>query len=224
MLEDACESPRLLAAGQPKPTPSVPDAARLLAAGREACHVLTEAGIPHMVGGGLAIWAYGRRRATKDIDLFIPPKLPYVALDALGKRGFFTRDSDAGWLYKAFKQEVMIDIIVWTTGNIRVDDESFRRVRQVRIDGHPFTIMGPEDMLFRKILSHREERRDWYDGLSMLEAPPDPFDWQYFMSRVGPSHVRRVLSFLLYAQSELGQEVVPAVVIEDLVTAVSLGV
>lgn len=204
-------------------TPPLPDVKRLLSAGHEACQVLTEAGVPHMVGGGLAIWAYGRRRATKDIDLFIPPKIPYVALDALGKRGFFTRDSDAGWLYKAYKQDILIDIIVWTTGNIRVDEETFRRIRQVQIDGYPFTIMGPEDMLFRKILSHREERRDWYDGLSMLAQTAEPFDWQYFMHRVGPLHARRVLSFLLYAQSELGTDAVPRPVIDDLLTAVSLG-
>ncbi|HEY9857049.1 MAG TPA: nucleotidyltransferase [Stenomitos sp.] len=201
----------------------MPDVKRLLSAGHEACQVLTEAGVPHMVGGGLAIWAYGRRRATKDIDLFIPAKIPYMALDALGKRGFFTRDSDAGWLYKAFKQEILIDLIVWTTGNIRLDDETFARVRRVEIDGYPFGIMGPEDMLFRKILSHREERRDWYDGLSMLGNLSGEFDWDYFMRRVGPPHARRVLSFLLYAQSELSMEVVPESVIGDLLTAVSLG-
>lgn len=223
MLEDACKSRRLLASGQPMATPPLPDAKRLLSAGHEACEVLKEAGVPYMVGGGVAIWAYGRRRATKDIDLFIPPKMPYVALDALGKRGFFTRDSDAGWLYKAYKQEILIDIIVWTTGNIRVDDETFGRLRQVAIDGYPFAIMGPEDLLFRKILSHREERRDWYDGLSMLEQTTEALDWDYFMRRVTPPHARRALSFLLYAQSELGVDVVPSCVIADLFAAVSLG-
>ena len=223
MLEDACNSRRLLASGQPVATPLLPDVKRLLSAGHEACQVLKEAGVPYMVGGGVAVWAYGRRRATKDIDLFIPPKIPYVALDALGKRGFFTRDSDAGWLYKAYKQEILIDLIVWTTGNIRVDDETFARLREVEIDGYPFAIMGPEDVLFRKILSHREERRDWYDGLSMLGNGLEALDWDYFMRRIAPPHARRTLSFLLYAQSELGMDVVPSDVVTDLLTAVSLG-
>jgi len=193
-----------------------PDGHRLLAAAEEACRILTEAQIPHLVGGGIAVWSYGRRRWTKDVDLFIPPKIPFQAMDALGRHGFHTRDTDAYWLYKAIKGDVLIDLIVWTTGNIRVDEETFRRSRVAEIDGFHLPVMGPEDVLFRKILSHREDRRDWYDGLSMLAPPPAGFAWDYFMTRVTPVHAPRVLSFLLYAQADLGPEVVPEGVLERL--------
>lgn len=210
------DEPRLLGSGRsPEPGPA-PDDSHLLAVGHEACAILSEAGVPHMVGGGIAVWAYGRRRYTKDMDLFLPPKLPYMAMDALGRRGFHTRDTDASWLYKAIKDGVLIDLIVWTTGNVRVDAETFERTRAVQIDGHPFTVMGPEDVLFRKILSHKEERRDWYDGISMMSHPIAGFDWEYFLRLVGSTHARRTLSFLFYAQSEIGPEVVPMPIIEEL--------
>ena len=123
MFDEACEPPRLLPRGDALAPVPLPDDRLLLAAGHEASAILGQANVPHMVGGGIAVWAYGRRRYTKDIDLFIPAKLPFVSLDALGKRGFHTRDTDASWLYKAFKYGVLIDLIVWTTGNIRLDEE-----------------------------------------------------------------------------------------------------
>ncbi|HEY9899396.1 MAG TPA: nucleotidyltransferase [Pantanalinema sp.] len=223
MFDAMPEARRLLASGPPAATPQVPDDHRLLSAGHEACEILTRAGVPYMVGGGVAVWAYGRRRCTKDIDLFLPPKIPFVAMDALGKHGFHTRDTDASWLYKAFKYGVLIDLIVWTTGNVRLDAETFARTRVHEIDGRLFTLMGPEDVLFRKILSHREERRDWYDGLSMLSGPPIPFDWAYFLGRIRPEHARRTLSFALYAQADLGVEAVPGWVVASLLKDVPLG-
>lgn len=216
MSEHGCVFPPLLPSGRPLEPATPPNGHRLLAAAQEACHILQEAGVPHLVGGGLAVWGYGRRRATKDVDLFIPPKIPFQAMDALGKHGFHTRDTDAYWLYKAIKHEVLIDLIVWTTGNIRVDAATFARARELEVDGYRLPIMGPEDVLFRKILSHREERRDWYDALSMLERPIPGFSWDYFLTRVTPPLSRRVLSFLLYAQADYGDEAVPGGLVESL--------
>jgi predicted nucleotidyltransferase len=213
----------LLNRGQPVDPAAPRDDAQLLAIGHEACRVLTEAGIPSLVGGGVAVWAYGRRRFTKDMDLFIPSRIPHLALDALGRHGFHTRDTDAFWLYKAIKQGVLVDLIVWTTGNIRVNDETFERARCARIDGFPFTLMSPEDVLFRKILSHREERRDWYDALSMLAAPHATFDWEYLLRLVGERYARRTLSFFFYAQSELHPDVAPPHVISELLARLDLG-
>jgi predicted nucleotidyltransferase len=223
MNDSLRENTRLLASGQPIDPAARRDDAHLLAIGHEACRILTHAGIPNMVGGGVAVWAYGRRRYTKDIDLFIPPRIPLVALDALGQYGFHTRETDASWLYKAIKQDVLVDIIVWTTGNIRVNDETFERARSAQIDGRTFTLMGPEDVLFRKILSHKEERRDWYDGLSMLARPLAAFDWDYFLRLVGVTYARRTLSFLFYAQTEIRPEVVPAQVLVELLGRLQAG-
>ncbi|MNT75940.1 hypothetical protein D3C72_2148860 [compost metagenome] len=76
--------------------------------------------------------------------------------------------------------------------------------------------MGPEDVLFRKILSHREERRDWYDALSMMTRPQAGFDWEYFLTLVGEQYARRTLSFLFYAQTEIREDIAPPQVVAEL--------
>lgn len=208
----AQEAPVLLLKDVPQiEIPACSGTAQILATGQEACAVLEAAGFPYMIGGGVALWAYGRKRCTKDFDIFLPVQLPHRALNELARRGFHTRDTDAGWLYKAFKHDVLIDLIVWTTGNIRLDAETFERTRLFAVNGHEFRVMGPEDLLFRKILSFREETpKDWYDALSMVGETQCGFDWDYFMRRVEGRHVYRVLSFFLFAQGELGaQSVVP---------------
>lgn len=193
------------------------DIKKLLSIGYEACQILDQADVPHMVGGGIAVWAYGRRRPTKDIDIFIPSSMPHRAMDALAKEGYHTRETDAGWLYKAFKEDIMVDLIVWTTGKIKVDEETIAHRRFYTIEGHQFHMMGPEDVLYRKIFSHNEERRDWYDGLSMLRHPVPDFDWDYFLKRSANQSLNRTASFILYALDEMGSEVVPKTVVDSLI-------
>lgn len=179
-----------------------------------ACKILEEAGIPHVMGGGVAVRAYGRTRPLKDADIFMRKEQAFRAMDALtAMGGFHTRDTDATWLYKALKGSVLVDIIVRTTGNIHCTEQTFVRARRCELLGHPMLMMGPEDLLFRKIHSHREGRPDQFDALSMLREPIPAFDWAYFLDMVMTNDVRRVLGFLLWAQSELANDVIPHAVI-----------
>ena len=189
----------------------------LLAIGREAAQILEEAAVPHLVGGGVALWAYGRRRNTKDIDLFLARGRQIDALDALARRRFHTRETDASWLYKAQKDDVTIDLIMYTTGDIAVDDRTFERSRRVEIDGLPFTVMGPEDVLLRKICSTSEIRcHDWYDALSIVARRDPRFDWAYLEDRTLENNLLRVLGFAFIARGDLGADAVPTSFVEAL--------
>lgn len=197
--------------------PPCPGSERILQIGDEARRILEAAGIPALVGGGIALWAYGRRRCTKDMDLFIPWSSPEDALNVLARHGFHTRDTDAGWLYKATKQDVLIDLIVYTTGNIRLDEATFQHSRTFVLDHFVLPVLGPEDLLFRKILSFREDTpKDWFDALSIVCPTLVEFDWEYFLERVGSAHAGRALSFLIFAQSECGKACAPSQAFETL--------
>lgn len=183
----------------------------------EACRILEEAGIPYVMGGGVAIRAYGRTRPLKDADIFLQREVVFKAMDELTKAGgFHTRDTDATWLYKAIKDDILVDIIVRTTGNIHMTNLTLEHARRVELYGYTMNMMGPEDLLFRKIHSHREGRPDLFDALSMLESPIADFDWGYFLDMVYTNNVRKVLGFLLTAQADLGERTIPRRVICEL--------
>lgn len=163
--------------------------------------------VPYVIGGGIAVWAYGRRRWTKDIDVFLKPEDAGPAIDALSDAGFRTELTDPTWLYKAFKGDQMIDIIFKSRGEIYIDDEALRRgvIREIDGIGLSFRFMAPEDLLIRKIFAMIEERPDWYDSISVIEGLAGDLDWHYFtdLAQMDPG---RVLSFLLYARSVYPQE------------------
>lgn len=183
----------------------------------EACRILEEEGIPYVMGGGVAIRAYGRVRPLKDADIFLEKKYVFPAMDALTRRGsFHTREMDATWLYKAIKDDILVDIIVKTTGNVAMTELTYEHARNVEVYGYNFRMMGPEDLLFRKILSHREGRPDQFDALSMFESPIADFDWRYFVTMAEANDYRKILGFLLWIQSELDRDVVPKWVVCDL--------
>lgn len=189
---------------------------RKFAVFHEAACALDAAKVPYLVGGGLAVRAYGRTRESKDMDLFLPVQHVFTALDTLSDSGFHTRETDASWLYKALKEGVLVDIIVRTSGDVRLGPETFRHGRRVMIEGYPFPVMGPEDTLVRKIFSEQEGRPDWYDALSMLAAPIQGFDWDYFLKLALTYGPKRCLSLLLFAQSVHGDKVAPEAVVRRL--------
>lgn len=172
---------------------------------KEGTDALERSGVPYVVGGGIAVWAYGRRRWTKDIDLFVKPVDAAAALDSLTAAGFRTEMTDPIWLYKAFKRDVMVDIIFRSKGDIFLDDEALRRAQLRPIDDRAFLFMAPEDLTIRKIFAMIEERRDWYDAISVIDGLDGKLDWHYLIERA-QKDPGRVLSFLLYTESEYPRE------------------
>lgn len=142
-----------------------------------ALAALRAAGVPHLVGGGLAVQHYGRRRATKDLDVFIRPPDAERALRALAAAGFTVMDTDQAWLKKAVRPEVLIDLILVSMGSIQLTDQEIARGLQVELEGVPMRIFKAEDMLLRKIYVIRDEGPDWMDAFSILESKAGQIDW-----------------------------------------------
>ncbi|HEY3380011.1 MAG TPA: nucleotidyltransferase [Armatimonadota bacterium] len=169
---------------------------------REACDVIDALGLPYVIGGGTAVVLWGRNRRTKDFDIFLNRQEIRPALDALAHAGFQTADTEKRWLYKAWCGDTLIDFIVESRGGIRIDADTMSHARVVKQYGYDFRMMGPEDTLFRKALTLTEGRPDWYDGLSIIDRQRGQLDWAYFLY-LAQRNRRRVLSFLLFVQTEL---------------------
>lgn len=179
---------------------------------KEAVKAVEEAGYRFLVLGGLASSLVGRPRWTHDIDFLVRPDDAVGVLRVLRDAGFQTEETDPVWIYKAFKQDVMVDVIFMVTGGIYLDQEMEQRSVLRDYDGIPVRIPSPEDQVVIKAIVHREETsRHWFDALAILGRAE--LEWEYLLHRARLG-ARRVLALLIYAQSS--DILIPAWVIRRL--------
>lgn len=166
---------------------------------REAVETIDRAGYPFLVLGGLASSLVGRPRWTHDIDFLVRPDDARDVLEALRGAGFTTEETDPVWIYKAFKDDVMVDVIFMVMGGIYLDDEMQSRSVERDYQDLRLRLPSPEDQIVIKAIVHREETsRHWFDALAILGRAQ--LDWSY-LTRRGRVGARRLLALLIYAQS-----------------------
>ena len=173
----------------------------------ETVAALDRAQVRYVFMGGIGAATHGRPRWTHDIDVFVRPEEAERALRVLAHVGFRTEKTFPDWLYKAFKHDVMVDVIFQSVGGILLDEEMLERAQVEDFRGHRLRIMAPEDLLVIKAIVHDEHTpRHWHDALALVSRCE--LDWDYLVRRARRHGARRVLSLLLYAQSN--DLVVPA--------------
>jgi predicted nucleotidyltransferase len=176
--------------------------------------VAERSGVPYAVMGGIASSALGRDRWTHDVDVFVRRQDAGRLLRRYAEAGFEVEQRDEAWLYKAWRDQVMVDLIFevnsHSTDPIDFDEEMRARVREVTFEGVRIPALSPEDLVVIKAVVHKEHRaRHWFDALGLIGA--GGLDWEYLLRRARQRSPRRVLSLLLYAQSD-GLEVPDRVV------------
>jgi predicted nucleotidyltransferase len=183
----------------------------------EAVAALQAADVPFLLMGGVSTSAFARPRITDDIDVFVRPDQARPTLRALEAVGFETEEHDEGWLFKAFKYGVLVDVIFRSSGDVYVDDEMLARADVQEYWGVKAPFIAPEDLLVIKAVAATEHgSHHWYDALAVISRCS--LDWDYLLRRARSAGPRRVLSLLLYAESN--DSAVPAEVIETLFEAV----
>ena len=183
----------------------------------ETVDTLDAAEIPFVLMGGIGSASHGRPRWTHDIDVFVRPEDAKRAIAALAERGFDNEETYPDWLFKAFKSGVMVDLIFKSSGGILLDDEMIRRGTSIEFKGVQVKVIPPEDLIVIKAIVHDEHMpRHWHDALAVLAI--SDIDWEYLERRARQYGARRVLSLMIYAQSN--DQIVPAGPIRRLFEAI----
>jgi predicted nucleotidyltransferase len=175
------------------------EAAALYDVLQETAQTLERARVPYVLIGGLASALLGRARCSSDVDVLVKPRDAVRALEALAGVGFETEMTNPNWLFKAFRNDALVDVLFKAKGDIYLDDEMLARAVRIEVASVGVSVIPPEDLLVIKALVHDEETpRHWFDALGLLTR--EGLDWDYLLRRArkGP---RRVLSLLTYAAS-----------------------
>lgn len=166
---------------------------------KDVSDILSSSGVRYLFMGGLASKAYGRPRWTHDVDVFVSIDEAKSLLPIFEEAGYHTQETYPDWLYKAMKDNVLIDLIFRSKGDMYPDPEMLSRAVEMEVNGITLPLIPPEDLVVMKALVHDEPTpRHWHDALGVIRHTD--MDWEYLFARARHG-ARRVLSLLLYAQS-----------------------
>ena len=194
-----------------------PEEGRLWVVLDDAVTAFRGSGISFLLMGSIATSAMGRRRAVTDIDVFVRDHDVGAALAALDDAGFETMVVSKNWLAKAFKDEVLVDVISRSTHDITLTDEILARAVEIDVAGRSLPAVSAEDLVLMKAVATSEDTsRYWFDALGLLGRPD--LDWAYLARRAKQHGARRVLSLLFFARSI--DLIVPDEILDELQAAV----
>jgi hypothetical protein len=147
--------------------------------------------IEFMLGGAFGLAGYtGRWRNTKDLDFFVLPESKDRLIEGLldaGFEDFYDRlPYDRGWIYRAIKDDVLVDVI-WATPNRRtlVDSMWFPHATPIELRGESLHLVPMEEILWVKMYVMQKDRCDWPDLLNLLYAQIETVNWEHLYTRLG---------------------------------------
>lgn len=174
-----------------EPTPK-----ELEAALKTVAAALREAGVPFILGGSLAAWVRGGPPTRNDLDLMLRRDDAERALEVLSALGMRTERPPEGWLYKAWHDDVLIDLIFHGKG-MEVDDGMLERAEPMDVFAIPMRVMALEDMLTTKLLVLDEHTLDLEPLLQIARALRERVDWEQVRARTDGSPFARAFFTLV---------------------------
>jgi predicted nucleotidyltransferase len=177
---------------------------RLLATMKKAGGALNEAGIPFVLGGGLACWARGAPKTEHDVDFLVRPEDAERAQQTLAQAGMRKESPPEGWLLKAYDDGVLVDLIFDPQGG-PIDDGIFERAEELEVYAMRMKVAALEDVLVQKLLALKEQEPDYSSVLELARALREQVDWDEVRDRTRESPFAKAYFTLL---DEL--EIVPA--------------
>lgn len=169
---------------------------RLLDAMKKSAGTLNEAGIPFVLGGGLACWARGGPKTEHDVDLLVKPEDAERAQAALAQAGMRIEHPPEGWLLKAYADDILIDLIFDPSGG-RIDDETFARAEDMEVHAMRLKVAPLEDVIVQKVLVLSEQHPDFSSVLELARSLREQVDWEEVRERTKDSPFSQAYFILL---------------------------
>ena len=153
---------------------------------KRACAALDEAGVPAMLGGGLATWARGGPPTDHDVDFYLREEDAPKGHEALAAAGMNVSTPPEGWLLKAHDGEILVDLIYRPAGGA-IGDEHFERATPMELMAQPVLVASIDDVLTTKLMALTEQEPDFRSVLELARSLREQIDWGFVRARTETS-------------------------------------
>jgi Uncharacterised nucleotidyltransferase len=158
----------------------------ILATMKRAAAALRDAGVPFLLGGGLACWARGGPETEHDLDLMVREEDAERGLAALVAAGMRPDRPPEDWLLKAYDGDVLVDLI-YRPASGGVDDGMFERAEDMEVASMALRVMALEDVMATKLLALDDHHLDYESLLEIARALREQIDWERLRRRTDQS-------------------------------------
>jgi nucleotidyltransferase DUF2204 len=149
----------------------------LRAALKHSAAALKRDGVPFALGGGYALWAYGGPEPEHDVDLVVPEGAVPAAMDSLAAAGFDVQQPPEDWLFKAYLDKELVDVLFKLSG-VEVDPALIEHAVEIELLGVRIPVLPPTPIIVAKLRSLSEHYCDFGALLPVFRAVREQLDWQ----------------------------------------------
>jgi hypothetical protein len=151
-----------------------------------SARALREAEVPFVLGGGMACWARGGPETDHDVDFMVRPADAERALEALGALGMRTEKPPEEWLYKAWHDDVLIDLIFSPIGQ-PLEEHWFENAEELEVRAVGMKVAALEDVISTSLLALSEQWLRYESILRVARTLREQVDWDEVRTRTAGS-------------------------------------
>ena len=169
------------------------DQAALRRALKRSASALKRDGVRFALAGGYALWAHGAPEPEHDVDIAVAEEDVETAAESLAAEGFQIERPPEDWLFKAFAEDAMVDVLHRIQG-VAVTPGLIATAEEHELIGLRVPVLPPTPIMVAKLQSLSEHYCDFTTLLPSVRALREQLDW---------AELRRATSDLPFAEAFL---------------------
>jgi hypothetical protein len=143
---------------------------------KQSASALKRDGVPFALGGGYALWVYGGPEPEHDVDMVVPARAVPAAVDSLSAAGFEIERPPEDWLFKAYLDGELVDVLHKLSG-VEVDDALIDAAAELELLGIRIPVLQPTPIATAKLIALSEHYCDFAALLPAFRAVREQLDW-----------------------------------------------
>lgn len=137
---------------------------------------LKQAEVPFALAAGYAAWARGGPEPEHDVDFVVRADAVGAAKQALSDAGLRVEQPTEDWLFKAFRDGAMVDLLHALHGS-PVDEAILARAEVMDVLSVQMPVLSSTDVLIGKLLAMDEHYCDFAAVLPAARSLREQVDW-----------------------------------------------
>jgi hypothetical protein len=143
---------------------------------KRSASALKEDSVPFALGGSYALWVHGAPEPVHDVDLVVAEQDVAAAVDSLAAAGFRIERPAEDWLFKAYSENSMVDVLHQLQG-APVDRELIASADEQEVLGVRIPVLHPTEIMITKLQALSEHYCNFQQLLPVVRAIREQLDW-----------------------------------------------